>query len=303
MAIDKSKWNLNIKVSQKTIDEIKKMGMTKALKTAAGSSAAARNNSDASAKEWNEGLRRLYGADKVGAMGNMTGGPKSANTKAPLRKPAGVYTKGATKSGSTVTTGSKSSAKSTPVKKTLANYNNETGKLPNNMSTAGKTKTPTKGITPQKVAGTALTVAAMLATKGKVGRIGGLGKVSEAALKAAKAAPKAAAATVKTGAKGSFGPTTKTLAKKGVGTPSEYASRAAQFGGPTNLTIKATAKKAASKSTAKTASKTVTSKSKSGPGISTSIVKSGPNKGKVAKTVSGKYYSTTTYTKPKGGKK
>ena len=35
MAIDKSKWNTNIKVSKKTIDEIKKMGMSKALKTAA----------------------------------------------------------------------------------------------------------------------------------------------------------------------------------------------------------------------------------------------------------------------------
>lgn len=246
MAIDKSKWNLNIKVSQKTIDEIKKMGMTKALKTASGSAAAARNNSDASAREWNEGLRRLYGADKVGAMGNMTGGPKSANTVT-LKKPKGAYTKGATKSGSTVTTSSKSASKSTPAKKTLANYNNDTNKLPNNMSTAGKTKTPTKGLTPQKVAGTALGIAALVATKGKVGRIGGLGKVSGAALKAAKSAPKAAAATVKTGAKGSFGPTTKTLAKSKLGTPSEYATRAAQFGGPTNITIKKTAKKAAPK--------------------------------------------------------
>jgi len=304
MAIDKSKWNLNIKVSQKTIDEIKKMGMTKALKTAAGSSAAARNNSDASAREWNEGLRRLYGADKVGAMGNTTGGPKSANTVT-LKKPKGAYTKGATKSGSTVTTGSKSTSKSTPAKKTLANYNNDTKKLPNNMSTSGNTKTPTKGLTPQKVAGTALTIAGLVATRGKIGRLGGLGKVSEATLKAAKAAPKAAAATVKTGAKGSFGPTTKTLAKKGVGTPSEYASRAAQFGGPTNITVKKSlAKKAvANKAAAKSGTKTVVSKSKSGPGISTSIVKSGPNKGKIAKTVSGKYYSTTTYTKPKGGKK
>ena len=35
MAIDKSKWDTKIRVSQKTIDEIKKMGMSKALKTVA----------------------------------------------------------------------------------------------------------------------------------------------------------------------------------------------------------------------------------------------------------------------------
>ena len=252
MAIDKSKWNLKVNVSQKTIDEIKKMGMTKALKTAQGASAASK--SDASAKEWTEGLRRMYGADKIDRMGNTTGGAKSANTKAPLRKPAGAYTKGATKSGTTVTTGkssTKSSTKSTPAKKTLANYNNDTNKLPNNMSTAGKSQ-PTKGLTPQKVAKAGLAVAALVATKGKVGRVGGLGKVSEAALKAAKSAPKAAAATVKVGAKGSFGKTTKTLAKSKLGTPSEYASRAAQFGGPTNMTVKKSlAKKAAAKKAGK----------------------------------------------------
>ena len=63
MAIDKSKWNTNVKVSQKTIDEIKKMGMAKALKTVAGASAASKN--DASAKAWVEGVKRLYGANRV----------------------------------------------------------------------------------------------------------------------------------------------------------------------------------------------------------------------------------------------
>jgi len=63
MAIDKSKWNTNVKVSQKTIDEIKKMGMAKALKTVAGASAASKQ--DSSAKEWTEGVKRLYGANRV----------------------------------------------------------------------------------------------------------------------------------------------------------------------------------------------------------------------------------------------
>lgn len=65
MAIDKSKWNTNIKVSQKTIDEIKKMGMKKALGTVAGSTKASKT--DASAKAWTEGVKRLYGADRVAA--------------------------------------------------------------------------------------------------------------------------------------------------------------------------------------------------------------------------------------------
>ena len=65
MAIDKSKWNTNIKVSQKTIDEIKKMGMKKALGTVAGASKSAKT--DASAKVWAEGVKRIYGANRVAA--------------------------------------------------------------------------------------------------------------------------------------------------------------------------------------------------------------------------------------------
>ena len=65
MAIDKSKWNTNIKVSQKTIDSIKKMGMKKALGTVAGSTKASKM--DASAKAWTEGVKRVYGANRVSA--------------------------------------------------------------------------------------------------------------------------------------------------------------------------------------------------------------------------------------------
>lgn len=59
MAIDKSKWDLKTKVSQKTIDDIKKMGMTAALKSAKGAAASAKD--DSSAKAFAEGVRRLYG--------------------------------------------------------------------------------------------------------------------------------------------------------------------------------------------------------------------------------------------------
>lgn len=65
MAIDKSKWNTNIKVSQKTINEIKSMGMKKALGTVAGSTKASKT--DASAKAWTEGVKRIYGANRVSA--------------------------------------------------------------------------------------------------------------------------------------------------------------------------------------------------------------------------------------------
>jgi hypothetical protein len=55
VAIDKSKWNLGIKVSQKVIDEIKKQGMTAALKNVKTSGNA----------EYVEGVRRLYTPERV----------------------------------------------------------------------------------------------------------------------------------------------------------------------------------------------------------------------------------------------
>ena len=70
MAINKSGWDTSVKVSQKTIDEIKKMGMSKALKTVAGASKA--SGQDASAKAWVEGVKRLYGANRVAAATKST---------------------------------------------------------------------------------------------------------------------------------------------------------------------------------------------------------------------------------------
>lgn len=61
-----------IKVSQATIDKIKKMGMTKALASAKGGSA-----------EFKEGLRRMYGAKRLQkAMGGM--GSSSKKISAPV---------------------------------------------------------------------------------------------------------------------------------------------------------------------------------------------------------------------------
>ena len=83
MAIDKSGWNLKVKVSQATINEIKKMGMAKALKTVAGASKA--SGTDASAKAWVEGVKRLYGANRVAAVTKST--PKSSSKPAPKSAP------------------------------------------------------------------------------------------------------------------------------------------------------------------------------------------------------------------------
>lgn len=89
MAIDKSKWNMNVRVSQKTIDEIKKLGMTKAIKGASPSQSA----------EWEEGLRRLYTPERmdklVGGLSTAGKGRSSKGAGSNLKKPVGQYTKSA----------------------------------------------------------------------------------------------------------------------------------------------------------------------------------------------------------------
>lgn len=70
---DKSTWDTKTKVSQGTIDEIKKMGMTKALGSVKG--AAASSKDDSSAKAFAEGVRRLYGDQRYNAaVGKPTAG-------------------------------------------------------------------------------------------------------------------------------------------------------------------------------------------------------------------------------------
>lgn len=77
---DKSTWDTKTKVSQGTIDEIKKMGMTKALGTVKG--AAASSKDDSSAKAWAEGVRRLYGDQRYNAaVGKPSKAPTPSNFK------------------------------------------------------------------------------------------------------------------------------------------------------------------------------------------------------------------------------
>jgi hypothetical protein len=60
MAIDKSKWNKNVKVSQGTIDLVKGMGMKSALNMLADYSNPKVKNLPGN-KEYVEAVRRLYG--------------------------------------------------------------------------------------------------------------------------------------------------------------------------------------------------------------------------------------------------
>jgi hypothetical protein len=95
MAIDKSTWNKKIKVSQSTIDDIKKLGMTKALKLAKQNAGA---DQGGLVKEYQEATRRLYGDRRFSAA-------TKAATPTPMKK--GSYQAGSAKSGkATYTTGS-----------------------------------------------------------------------------------------------------------------------------------------------------------------------------------------------------
>jgi hypothetical protein len=95
MAIDKSTWNRKVKVSQSTIDDIKRLGMTKALKLAKRNAGATQGGL---VKEYQEATRRLYGDRRFAAA------TKGA-TPAPMKK--GSYQAGSAKSGkATYTTGS-----------------------------------------------------------------------------------------------------------------------------------------------------------------------------------------------------
>lgn len=93
MATDKSFYNKKIKVSQSTIDDIKKMGMAKALKLAGQNSKASQGGL---VKEYQEATKRLYGQKRF-----------SAATGSSMAKPTGTYQTGSAKNNkATYTTGS-----------------------------------------------------------------------------------------------------------------------------------------------------------------------------------------------------
>ncbi len=204
-AVTKTKVTPGTKVSQKTIDNIKSMGMSKTLESLKSIGQPGGKNVPAS-KEFIEGARRMYGSrvDKyLPSTYGKTGYPSSGGKPGakPAAKPA-----------------AKSNTKSNVIKGTLG------------AAAALGVLAASKG----KAAGAAakLSPAVGAAAKSTIGKaIFGSGKpLTSKAFAAAKAAPKANAAKVTVGPKGSFGKTTMQQAKSGKGTPSEYASKAGQAG-------------------------------------------------------------------------
>ena len=236
------------RVSQSTIDSIKKMGMTEALKLAGKNG----KTSGGMAREFQEGVRRMYGAKRLAAakakyapstagMGRASkgmGGTAKPTTK-PAPKPASKGTSTANKlkvvAGTVAAIGL--AAKGGPAGRKAA-----TKLAPGLMKSVGKS-----------------TIGKALLGTGKK-------TVSPAMLAKAKAAAKAAPAKVTVGAKGSFGPTTKTLAKSKLGTASEYATKAGQTQARASIVAK-------SPDAARAAAKTVSKKKVAAAGAATSTTK------------------------------
>jgi hypothetical protein len=119
---EKYKANKNIKVSQKTIDQIKKQGMSASLK--------ASNNSP----EYREALKRMYGAKR---LAKATAGTRATAGSSPVKMGGGA----GRKSSSPVRLGGGSGTKNKVVKRNAA------GKIVNKQSFADLTPAQQKAVT------------------------------------------------------------------------------------------------------------------------------------------------------------
>ena len=204
------------KVSQKTIDNIKSMGMSKTLEALKSIGQPGGRNVPAS-KEFIEGARRMYGSRVDKYLPAKSTSADAARRSASGAKPA---TKAAIKAVST---------KGKPMAKSNTKSNVIKGTLGAAAALGVLAASKGKGV----AAAAKLSPAVAAAAKSGVGKaLLGTGRntISPAMMAKYKAAagPKAAAAKVTVGAKGSFGPTTKTMAKSKLGTASEYATKAGQ---------------------------------------------------------------------------
>jgi hypothetical protein len=142
MAVDKSTYNRKIKVSQSTIDDIKKLGMSKALRLAKENAAGPQKGLVA---EYQEATRRLYGDRRFAAA-----------TGASAKKPSTSYSPAPKKAS---TSYSPKPMKAAPAKKASTSYS------PTPMKTQKK---GVSGATFLKgVAGTAAAVGLLAAGRGK----------------------------------------------------------------------------------------------------------------------------------------
>ena len=205
------------KVSQSTINSIKKMGMTEALKLAGKNGATA----GGAAREFQEGVRRMYGAKRL---------ETAKATYAPVKaKSADAARSGATKP-----------AAGKPAAKPAARGSSAATKAKVIGGTVAAIALAAKGGPAGRSVATKL--APGLAKSGIGKALLGTGKntISPAMMAKYKAAAgaKPNAAKVTVGPKGSFGKTTMTQAKSGKGTPSEYASKAGQASARSSIKAK-----------------------------------------------------------------
>lgn len=191
------------KVSQATIDDIKRMGMTKALQLAGKNG----KTSGGMAREFQEGVRRMYGARRL-AEAKAKYAPKPKLGEKTVMAPKG----GVKPAAKPAAKGSSAATKAKVVGGTLLAIG-----------------LAAKGGPAGRKAVTKLAPGFAKSTVGKA-LFGTTPKVSPAAMARFKAsqAAKAAPAKVTVGPKGSFGKTTLQQAKSGKGTPSEYATKAGQ---------------------------------------------------------------------------
>jgi hypothetical protein len=162
MAVDKSTWNKKVKVSQSTINDIKGLGMTKALNLAKMN---AKSPQAGLVAEYQEATRRLYGDKRFAAATGANAAPKaptSTGSKQKIYNPKNASSAAAPKQKIyNPANASKPSAASAP--KASTKYS------PAPMKTPAK-KTSGGGISKGTVATVAGTVAAaglLLAGRGK----------------------------------------------------------------------------------------------------------------------------------------
>jgi hypothetical protein len=222
MAIDKSTWNKKIKVSQSTIDTIKKQGMAASLKSASSNKSS----------EYQEALRRMYGDKRV-----------SAATGASAKKPSTSYSPVAKKPS---TSYSPKPMKAAPAKKSSGISN--TSKFVAGGVAAAALTVASRG----RLAGMAAKLSPAL-MKNKVAQAALTGEIKKAAPKAVakKAAPKAVSQSTYDTMMAAKSGQTAASAGRSV-TPEQFSamSAAAKAAAKKAPVKKAPAKKAAPKKTA-----------------------------------------------------
>ena len=211
-----------IKVSQKTIDNIKTMGMTKTLQSLKSIGQPGGRNVPAN-KEFIEAARRMYGSRVDKYLPAKSTSADAARSKAMGAKPA---TKTAVKAVST---------KATPKK-----GQSTADKLKIVGGTVAAVALAAKGGAAGRSAAAKLAPGLAKSAAGKALLGTGKNTISPAMMAKYKAAAgaKPNAAKVTVGPKGSFGKTTMNQAKSGKGTPSEYASKAGQAGARSTIKAK-----------------------------------------------------------------